>query len=1366
MSRLMLISGIFLMIAAGLRAAEPWADARLPESARTGMLLWVDASAQNAARKSLGKPQIFAGAAVDIAYDSSGQKRHLEQPKAEHRPLVQQLANGAAFRFDGKDDCLSSLDGRIELKSLTLFVVAAPYSNGGEFRALFAGNEPNKNDYTSGINVDLGPWFSAKWQLLNAEGPGFGGVANLLKQPIDFGSFRRMTLRSQTGADGVQLFVDGKLSASRRRTESIMRLDQITVGARVYSNEARPPFVRGFLDGDIAEVLLFDRVLPDDQNRAVEKYLATKYSNVAAIPPARVGPAGSKPLVTVKNPPPVQMLVPGFTVRQLPVDLPNINNVRYRPDGKLYAVGYNGYVYLLSDSDGDGIEETSRVFWENKGQVQSAIGMALTPANYRHGQGVFLACKGKILLVTDTSGDDVADKTIVVADRWESYPPEMNTHGVDALGVAVDKDGAIYFGLGCKSYVNGYMIGKDGKSKYELNSERGTILKVSPDFKKREIIATGIRFPVGLAFNRAGDLFATDQEGATWLANGNPFDELLHIQPGRHYGFPPRHPKHLPNVVDEPSTFDYGPQHQSTCGLTFNEPVNGGSAFGPESWRGDAFVAGYSRGKLYRTKLIKTSSGYVAQNQLLACLNMLTADVCVSPKGDLVVAAHSGMPDWGSGPTGKGKLYRIAYKEPSTPQPVLTWAAGAREVRVAFSRPLAPNQLTNIARQARIEYGKHVRAADRFETLRPGYAVVMQQMAAPRFELPILSVNVTPDRRTVILTTAPHPEAAHYALTLPGVSAVNGLPQHPQIDLDYDLCGVQAEWRSADGKEIWSGWLPHLDLAICRTLTGDCPEHVPLWRGLNRPGRLTLRTKLDLWQMLQPAVQPGSQLDYQRSPEQVAVLFSSSVKIKVRGPNGAAMPSTEKSALLNAAPKEAEPIPVQVELDTGDAPALEVAFRTRGDQRLRPLALRRFVLPWATMKRSASEVVVREIPELKDGNWTRGKGVFFGSEGQCSKCHRVRGEGGAVGPDLSNLIHRDYASVLRDIRFPSAAINPDHLTYLVELSDGRTFTGVVKQETGKLRIVDTSGNEKIVKRSLVESMTPATVSTMPEGVDKLLGPEKLRDLLTFLLTEPLSPAALEIPGAPPPRRRAEVEAVLNATPASDAPFNKIHILLCTGPKDHGPGEHDYPLWRRRWLKLFDLDPNVVAAEADHWPTVKQFAWADVIVFYSNNPAWNAERAKELDAYLQRGGGAVFIHYAVDGHRHVDELASLIGLAWRGGASRFRHGPLEVVFDADHPISKGLERVKFIDESYWNLTGDIKRIRVLGLGVEDGAARPLFWTREHAKGRVFVSIPGHYNWTFDDPLFRLLLLRGIAWSAHQPTERFRPLIWPGSRLGVE
>jgi type 1 glutamine amidotransferase len=71
--------------------------------------------------------------------------------------------------------------------------------------------------------------------------------------------------------------------------------------------------------------------------------------------------------------------------------------------------------------------------------------------------------------------------------------------------------------------------------------------------------------------------------------------------------------------------------------------------------------------------------------------------------------------------------------------------------------------------------------------------------------------------------------------------------------------------------------------------------------------------------------------------------------------------------------------------------------------------------------------------------------------------------------------------------------------------------------------------------------------------------------------------------------------------------------------------------------------------------------------------------------------------------------------------------------------------------------------VLASGVEEGKPQPLFWVREEGTGRVFVSIPGHYAWTFDDPLFRLLVLRGIAWAAGASVDRFNDLIMPGARV---
>ena len=117
----------------------------------------------------------------------------------------------------------------------------------------------------------------------------------------------------------------------------------------------------------------------------------------------------------------------------------------------------------------------------------------------------------------------------------------------------MDKDGSVYFGLGTVNYANAYLVNEKGDAEYDINSDRGTVQKVSADFSKRETVCTGIRFPIAFAFNEHGDLFCSEQEGATWLPNGNPLDELLHIRldgngPNgksgvkRHYGFPPRHP--------------------------------------------------------------------------------------------------------------------------------------------------------------------------------------------------------------------------------------------------------------------------------------------------------------------------------------------------------------------------------------------------------------------------------------------------------------------------------------------------------------------------------------------------------------------------------------------------------------------------------------------------------------------------------------------------------------------------------------------------------------------------------------------------------------------------------------------------------
>src|SRR6185436_19427556 len=119
-------------------------------------------------------------------------------------------------------------------------------------------------------------------------------------------------------------------------------------------------------------------------------------------------------------------------------------------------------------------------------------------------------------------------------------------------------------------------------------------------------------------------------------------------------------------------------------------------------------------------------------------------------------------------------------------------------------------------------------------------------------------------------------------------------------------------------------------------------------------------------------------------------------------------------------------------------------------------------------------------PSKPDGDWEHGRELFLGAELQCAKCHRVRGEGGTAGPDLSNLIHRDPASVLRDIREPSATIHPDYVTYRVSAKNGETTDGFVRAQTAdRVRMFDVNGNETSLARAEVVSMRPTEVSLMP-----------------------------------------------------------------------------------------------------------------------------------------------------------------------------------------------------------------------------------------------------------------------------------------------
>ncbi|HVV00333.1 MAG TPA: ThuA domain-containing protein, partial [Verrucomicrobiae bacterium] len=382
-----------------------------------------------------------------------------------------------------------------------------------------------------------------------------------------------------------------------------------------------------------------------------------------------------------------------------------------------------------------------------------------------------------------------------------------------------------------------------------------------------------------------------------------------------------------------------------------------------------------------------------------------------------------------------------------------------------------------------------------------------------------------------------------------------------------------------------------------------------------------------------------------------------------------------------------------------------------------------------------------------DGDFERGRALFFGEQLKCYTCHRIRGEGGTVGPDLSNLVAKDPASVLRDIKEPSASINPDYVAYHVSLKDGSDMTGFVRsQNEHLLGIVGTDGKTKLVPRNQVEQLVPSSVSLMPEGLLTALKRAQVRDLLTFLLNAPPERTPRDIASA------ISGEAQTSTARHSDA----LQLVLVASKQDHGPHQHDYPAWQKTWHALLASTPQIHVEDAWLWPSDEQWQHADVIALYYWNHAWTPEKFSQMDAFLARGGGIVLLHAATIGNPFVSDLAKRIGLAADSGKTKYRHTPFDLTIAArkDNPIMRGFPKtIHFLDEPYWPMVGDTNKIQVLATAQVDGRQWPMVWTLQSGKGRVFASIPGHYTATLKDPWYRLLVFRGIAWAADRPTDAF-------------
>ena len=175
-------------------------------------------------------------------------------------------------------------------------------------------------------------------------------------------------------------------------------------------------------------------------------------------------------------------------------------------------------------------------------------------------------------------------------------------------------------------------------------------------------------------------------------------------------------------------------------------------------------------------------------------------------------------------------------------------------------------------------------------------------------------------------------------------------------------------------------------------------------------------------------------------------------------------------------------------------------WKQHPDPALRGMAAR---LDTAVPEPKSDLALLEKVVRDGAGDPYQGKKIFNSA---CSACHRLFGQGGELGPDLTSFQRQDVGALIKQIVAPSAEIREGYEGWMVSTRDGRSFSGFLVQTNARTVVLRTpAAPELSLARPEIEEMERSSLSLMPEGLLDPLSSEQIRNLFAYLRsTQPLN----------------------------------------------------------------------------------------------------------------------------------------------------------------------------------------------------------------------------------------------------------------------